>query len=270
MQTLLVMIQSLTPKQESVIPVYRQKWQQLAFTTEPLDLDLATEAIYAAYATIARQQPEIRFFPSPYAALRSIAPQDDAYAQINHEVGKLLEQKISQYLWNQLKTQLQQELSLSLHRQICFPYQSRLWTHLWDQLETCEDLGELRELRQWMDTEPLGDLNGMEWSLDGSLFDFCFSILGCNDGQDKLDVLQLSFSGKRRAYPSRWQVYQMIAEHCSWFFPVDGLCLVSDRPRFLNLDQNHRFHAEDQPAVVFSDGFSLFVTHGQTYFPGTS
>lgn len=260
------MINSLTPEQEAALPHYRQKWQSYALSTQPLDRGPATAAIQVAYATINRRTPEIQFFPSPYAALKSITAQADAFEQMNYEVSKLLEQKIAHFLWKQLDTQLEKGLRHSLSTQLCWPHTLRLWPHLWDQLETCEDLGELRELRQWMDTEPLGDLDGMEWSLSGSLFDFCFAVLDCEDGQAAVDTRRFSFSGQKTSFPSRWQIYQSIAQHCAWFFPVEGLCLVSDRPRFLAWDQNYCLHAEEQPAVVFADGFSIYVHHGKTYF----
>jgi len=44
--------EKLTPEQEALIPVYREKWRQIALSTQPLNRQKAREAIEAAYALI--------------------------------------------------------------------------------------------------------------------------------------------------------------------------------------------------------------------------
>ena len=42
----------------------------------------------------------------------------------------------------------------------------------------------------------------------------------------------------------------------------EGLCLLCERPQYINLDQRGRLHDETGPAVSFADGFSLYASHG--------
>ena len=65
-------ITQLTPEQEALIPVYREKWRAIAFSTKPLDPTKASEAINAAYSLVGKEKPAILFCSSPYAALKSI------------------------------------------------------------------------------------------------------------------------------------------------------------------------------------------------------
>jgi len=65
-------IEKLTPEQEALIPVYREKWRKIALSTEPIDKEKAAEAVKAVYDLIDWQQPEFIFCCSPYNALKTI------------------------------------------------------------------------------------------------------------------------------------------------------------------------------------------------------
>jgi hypothetical protein len=62
------LIDKLTPEQEALIPVYRDKWRAIAFSTERIDRDKAAEAVKAGYIALKYESPEIRFQDSPYVA----------------------------------------------------------------------------------------------------------------------------------------------------------------------------------------------------------
>ncbi|MEH1928546.1 hypothetical protein [Nostoc sp.] len=61
--------EKLTPEQEALIPVYRQKWRAIALSTERIDREKASEAVKATYVLIGIEEPEIVFYDSPNAAL---------------------------------------------------------------------------------------------------------------------------------------------------------------------------------------------------------
>lgn len=56
------LIETLTPEQEALIPVYREKWRAIALSTEPIDCQKAAETVKGAYAVIDKKQPQIVFF----------------------------------------------------------------------------------------------------------------------------------------------------------------------------------------------------------------
>jgi hypothetical protein len=66
------LIENLTPEQEALIPVYREKWRAIALSTERIDREKAAEAVKAAYTAMGKQEPEIIFCESPYAGLKII------------------------------------------------------------------------------------------------------------------------------------------------------------------------------------------------------
>lgn len=94
----LTKIESLTPEQEALIPVYREKWKASALSTEPINHQKASEAVKVAYATIGKEEPEILFFDSPYAILSTFPGQ--LKRQLNDDFSESL---------------LHDEIELSLH-----------------------------------------------------------------------------------------------------------------------------------------------------------
>ena len=46
------LIEKLTPEQEALIPVYRQKWRAIALSTERIDREKAAEVVKAAYVFV--------------------------------------------------------------------------------------------------------------------------------------------------------------------------------------------------------------------------
>lgn len=66
-------ITQLTPEQQSLIRVYRQKWKKIAYSTEPIDREQAGLAVKCAYAMIGKKEPKIIFLDSPFSAFSNIA-----------------------------------------------------------------------------------------------------------------------------------------------------------------------------------------------------
>ncbi|NJK51736.1 MAG: hypothetical protein HC936_01235 [Leptolyngbyaceae cyanobacterium SU_3_3] len=68
----MVQIEFFTPEQRSSIPSYREKWREIALSTEPIDQQRAAAAIKSAYAVIGKRQPILEFCSSPQDALSKI------------------------------------------------------------------------------------------------------------------------------------------------------------------------------------------------------
>ena len=67
-----IILPNLTYEQEALIPVYREKQRKIALSTERINEEKATEAIKTAYQWLNREEPQIDFFDSPYAAFREL------------------------------------------------------------------------------------------------------------------------------------------------------------------------------------------------------
>lgn len=228
------LIERLTPEQEALIPVYREKWRQIALSTKRIDRQQATEAVKAAYTEIHKPQPEILFFNSPDAARKNLTP-SLLESQLRNQTGKQLWHLVTQLhdqLQSQLGKQVKKYLQIHLHHQLHNQLGRQLRNQLWNQLQSQETT------LLYNCIQPEG------WAIDGSWFDFCVSVLNCAHE------------------PTEWKAFQLLVINCGWIFHFDKLCLVCDHPIQLSFDNQQRLHAEGKPAIQFADGYNLYFYHG--------
>lgn len=246
-------IEKLTPEQEALIPVFREKWRAIALSTSLLDRTLATAGIQTAYKLIKKAEPVVLFCDSPQAVPKTFTsilkrrldsdtewlvesyPENQRLAQLRKElgvpVGMQLEEQLHRPLRKQLEQQLHWQVRMELEGQL---RQQPREPQLWEQLHLNQQLrGHLPDC-----------LRLESWIFDGVWLDFAISVL--NRQHDK----------------SKWLAFKSLVEHCGWLFPYEKICLVCDRPIHLAFDNQARLHAEGEPAIQFLDGFSVYAYQG--------
>lgn len=217
------MITHLTPEQEALIPVYREKWRKIAISTEPIDRQKATEAVKAAYTAISRQEPEILFCDSPDAA-------HEMYCKLSSNTSSDLEDEF----WKELVEQLWDEQRRKLGSEL----DNQLWEELVEQVDNGEIEVALCIFGFCIQPE--------EWASACSYIDFCFSVLNLNC------VHELA----------KWSIVQSIVNYCGRIYLYEEMAFVCDRPRILSFDNQKHLHAKGKPAIQFADGFSVYAYHG--------
>lgn len=60
-----IKLKKLTPEQETLIPVYREKWKAIALSAGQTNYQKVAEAIKAAYSILGKKEPEIIFCDRP-------------------------------------------------------------------------------------------------------------------------------------------------------------------------------------------------------------
>lgn len=244
-------IEKLTPEQEALIPVYREKWRAIALSTERIDRTLAILAVNTAYKLIGKAEPVVLFCDSPQAILKTFTsilkrrlsrnmewlvesyPDNQRVTQLREELGVPLAMQLEEQLHRQLRKQLEQQLHwqvrMELEGQLRQQSHELQWElHLNQQLQ--------RHLPECLSPEP--------WILDGVWLDFAISVL------------------HRQHDKSKWSAFKSLVEHCGWLFPYEKICLVCERPINLAFDNAARLHAEGEPAIQFADGFSIYAYQG--------
>jgi hypothetical protein len=53
-----------------------------------------------------------------------------------------------------------------------------------------------------------------------------------------------------------------MSKRVGWFVPLDGACIVSDRPTALHRNSRGALHCTTGPAVEYGDGYSVFALNG--------
>ncbi len=268
-------MKKLTPEQKALIPVYRDKWRQIALSTERIDRAKAESAIKAAYIANGKPEPEVQFYSSPCVVWKSLS------CYWLHSYGNRLRAiaglPLTEIPENQLESyelgkrlfklnplagvdfssfpSLQKPLELESHFENLVP------RSLIEQLD--------RQSRSIIEGAPVytGDffietMTGMEnfvlqqrfclWTRpevlagDAAFLDFGFSVLNYPYEREK------------------WEILQELIVSCGWIYSYEKTCIVCDRPIKLSFDSQDRLHAEGKPAIQFADGWGLYSYHGIT------
>ncbi|HEY9848001.1 MAG TPA: hypothetical protein V6D28_00975 [Leptolyngbyaceae cyanobacterium] len=225
-------INSLTPEQEALIPVYRKKWKRIAFSTEPIDKEKAARTVTEAYSLIGKKKLNIIFVDSPYAVYKK-------YEELTKpcsldrlfNLASLLQSEI----WNKLVPQLCEELTSKITKEV----KSRLEEELKYPIGTQEFLENVGLCIYYITPKEFVDCC--------NLIDFC------------IDVLNLSYSSE-----TEWVLLQSIVKSCGIICAYEEVAIICDRPRILCFDNQNRLHAEGSPAIQYADGFSIYAYHGVT------
>ncbi|MEH1970354.1 MAG: DUF6745 domain-containing protein [Nostoc sp.] len=228
------LIEKLTPEQEALIPVYRDKWRAIALSTERINREKATEAVKAAYVTIGFEEPEIIFCDSPYVGIKIV-------------IQKQLKHRLNTEFYKQLY-KFKNELISQVARQPESQIMAQLLIDVLPDLNILEDILKVELKTQLQLTRNFRSpwFKAQLYSSGCSWIDFYISVLNCSYNQIK------------------WQALQSLLGYCSWILPYEKICIVCDRPLHLRFDNQNRLHAEGEPAIEFIDGYSLYSYHGVT------
>lgn len=284
-------ITKLTPEQEALIPVYREKWRAIALSIEATNHQKFTEAVDSAYIAIGLYLPHILFFNSPYEGLGKLEQRLVSQSKrglytllykpwesrcknsdwlryklnplnrlmsLGEELQKQLDNKLYTQLKHQLEDRLQNQLQNLLDESSQLYRQMELALYGWDYIETLEMVNS-RDVQVFPEYSPLGQLfqdtiQPELWACTGSLYDFCISVLNCHHDEKK------------------WQAFQLLVKNCGCLLGFEKICLVcvseappkEVRPTNLSFDNENRLHAEGEPAIFFGDGYSLYSYYGVT------
>ncbi|MBE8996665.1 hypothetical protein IQ274_00125 [Nostoc sp. LEGE 12447] len=233
------LIENLTPEQEALIPVYREKWRAIALSTERIDKEKAAEVVKAAYTAIGKQQPEIIFCDSPYAGLKIILKKRNNKLNSNNiNLNNNLINYISTALVNKSSKTLYQ-LDRQVIRQLTiFRLDFIISEYVFEKKSKFKIQPKMNLDRLWLKSQKLAS--------DCCWLDFYISVLNCSYSK------------------IRWKTLQSLSRFCGWISPFENLCIICDRPLHLRFDNENHLHAEGEPAIEFTDGYSLYSYHGVT------
>ncbi len=189
----------------------------------------------AGYNAIRKQLPEIIFCDSPYAGLKTV-------------IQRQLKHRLNTEFHNQLLYQFTNELCSQISYQLDSDVRSQIRTVVPPDLSTLEDIlrSELKLQLQVKTNLRSPWFKAQLYSNACSFLDFYVSVLNCSCNTIK------------------WQALELLVKYCSWILPYENICIICDRPLNLRFDDQNRLHAEGEPAIEFTDGYSLYFYHGVT------
>ncbi|MBZ0189364.1 MAG: hypothetical protein K8F91_24175 [Candidatus Obscuribacterales bacterium] len=85
----------------------------------------------------------------------------------------------------------------------------------------------------------------------------------CTFGSHDLERLEmLDFANSSGMKLTDLKGLVLMARRCGWWWPFEGLCIVTGRPTVLKVDEGGRLHNDLGTAVEYKDGFSIYARHG--------
>lgn len=233
------MITEITPAQEALIGVYREKWRAIALSTEAIDRPKAAEAVKALYELCGRTEPRIFFCDSPFARIQIILNFKQRPEQLGYAIGREME-KLSNSFLPKIKRVIDYKVIEIIRENLyCFrnsliveKLEKQIVIQIMHYLSVfCPELDNFISLQNWAENR-------------GGIMDYCISVLKCE--HDK----------------KAWQVLKTLSSCCSVVYPFEKIAIISDRPKKISMDSQGRLHAEAAPAVQFRDGYSFCSYHG--------
>lgn len=255
-------ITKLTPSQQALIPVYKEKWRKIARSTQRIDREEAASAIKAAYRLIGEAEPKKVFFcDSIFSAINEYNDNDDLVCfGLNENLFQKLRfpfildfEDISEselYNFNRFRDATVKDPQKFFDEELLDKLVEDLEDEIYDSLESQWNMTYFDLLEQ-IDEDKFIPIDTQRKYIkfdlliaECSYYDFCISVL--NYPHDE----------------NRWQILQNIVKNCPWFFPLQGICFICDRPIKLSFDEQNLLHADGEAAIQHADGFNIYANSG--------
>jgi hypothetical protein len=253
----------LTDQQEALIPEYREKWRLIENQIESINRPKTIEAINAAYSSSSYSEPEILWYDDPFIAIQELTRIENFKSYLGSSIRTKFFKRVFDHVQHSLTQQLEYKFFIRLRNQTThteFPYYSTFdkpqpyYFHfsviqcLIDQLlvdleKTCPQL-EFSDISYFTDCI----FRPAEWANWACLFDFCISVLKLHHDRKK------------------WTVIQQLIQNCGFLLLYENVCIACGRPSKLLFDAENRLHADEEPALQFARGYSVYANHGKSPF----
>lgn len=255
-------INELNAEQEALIPVYLDKWKNIAFSIKSINKELATEAIKSAYTAISLEKPRIIFCDSPFLGIIPLIIEFGSNTPLATQLAKILGNQLGElYEFSHLEDQLFQQLENQINDVLLKYLVNRLSEPLINQLDLLQLENKLLETQE----------SEMERIVSGELLEsekhLLVNILGVEsealinsqrqyevdkdllpdttmwqiDGLSQLCILSNYWAAKANLFdfckgvlnieiqPDIWEIYQGIAEHCGFIYSYEKVCIICER-----------------------------------------
>lgn len=223
------MIYKLTREQEAQLEVYAEKWRKIGLSTECAKRAEVNEEVKAFYKFKRRPYPEnIKWFESP--------DEMKQYAFENVIWDFRRKQWIESNTYNIKRLLTEKHIYWKAYRQIAQHFRR----HLLDSFLHNLIVLAYRDNIFWREDYGYG-LHDFGFL---ALIDYVKHVLGVSFDTTSIDT------------------FVQITTNCCWWLPYNSTCCLCAKPSAIFLDTEQRFHSEIEPAILFRDGWGVYVWHG--------
>ena len=174
---------------------------------------------------------------------------DQLRGQLRDQLSDQLGGQLRDQLWDQLRGQLGDQLWGQLWGQL----RGQLWGQLRGQLSD-----QLRgQLRDQLGGQLWGQLGGQLWGQLWWCIDLWSGAYWMASYTSSRPIAGLPAS-------TRLDTLNTAVQSTGWWWPMRGICVMTDRPTAIHRDLQGRLHHDTGPALTWADGYSLTSWHGIT------
>ena len=215
-------------------------WNQIAYSTEPVDREAAAEAVRALYKEAVGSEPrEIIWCASPAEGARLVAAGDE-------RLGASLREKLRTEPWQRARHELLDQLGRGA------------WSAAWR-----EKCGELAPTVSGL-VEQIGNAVAESAEAASEQTRLRLALTFADHGQHDAAWLPV-FDGREQLTDApNLAALKAVAAQVHWWWPFEQVAILCERPTELHLDEQGRLHNGDGPALAYADGFALHRWRGVT------
>jgi len=212
------------------------------------------------------------------AAVKSVWQQvwQSVWAVVEEPVWKGIENGIKRSIEMSSKRGLDESVAGCLKHSIGECVKWRVWGEVMDKAWGNVRNGIHSQIRVRAWDELWSRLQGPLWESVAAPVSECIKASGNDSAQASCygqhDAYWLSFYAYFREVEGLMAETEQIAglldmaKYAGWFVPHEKVCWICERPSSILLDANGKLHAEDGPALVYPDGWSLYARAGVLRF----
>jgi hypothetical protein len=264
-------LERLTPAQDQQLLVLRDKWLRIGLSTQPAERRWAEAGVQMAYRAANLEPPtHVLWCDSPLAgalaaswlaqgsgrsARRGSLPQikEQVRAQllaqlperVRHAVGAPVKDRVNDLVRDRIVNgvgdlvEFQCNIQVRVH--VYDVLDRRLWALVGDQIRA-QLSSQLRY--EVAARAQLGRCAYGQYDASWVAFCYAFRMFGLIAATEGLGGIRT------------------ITENCGWWWPLEGLCVLTERPTRLECDEEGRLHSASGPALAYPDGWSIYAWHG--------
>ena len=268
------MITSLTPEQKSLFPVYVKKWIDIGLSTKPADRPRAEKAIAGLYRLANLKEPRVIWLPCPISAALSVV----CYAAIIQH--RLIEKPgKSSAVDGAMFIAVDSAVDSAVRSAVGNAVDSAVFSAVGSAVDGAVGNAVRSAVRSAVDSAVGSAVgNAVRSSVDSAVGNAVDSAVG-----NAVRSAGYAFFGgslRNAGYSSLADYFNEVCavaidrnflemtESAGFYWTLDDVCFVSDRPAQIHRDQAGRLHCETAPAIAYSGtDWGLYCWHGFTIPP---
>lgn len=209
----------------AIVEEFRQEWVDVGLCTKRANKRKAEAAITHVYVQSDEEKPKFAWALSPVDAIRKMAERKIKKSKEVYKSSKSTGKWCGEYMPNgSVARQVVESLNLDLSREDAVRE---------ELIEACNEFGSSCFYGQH------------EWWVPQYLFPK--QHMGAECSPKTADVID---------------TWEIISRNCGWWAVFPGECICVEKPLVQKLNEDELVHCEDGPAILFEDGFAVWMIDG--------